>query len=136
MMPCLAARTFPSSQQARLPGTPAMTALGFPGCGPLNRAAGVSVLLVVEYDCGPVAVRSGALMLPEPDAPLAGHRTAQAVREFAMATGPDHYRRAEELLARDGPLTGEMFATAQVHAMLALAAATALVGGGRIEADG
>ena len=33
------------------------------------------------------------------------------------------------------PLTGEMLATAQVHAMLALAAATALVGGGRIEAD-
>jgi hypothetical protein len=29
-----------------------------------------------------------------------------------------------------------MLATAQVHAMLALAAATALVGGGRIEADG
>ena len=28
-----------------------------------------------------------------------------------------------------------MLATAQVHAMLALAAATALVGGGRIEAD-
>ena len=53
-----------------------------------------------------------------------------------MATGPDHYRRAEELLARDGPLTGEMLATAQVHAMLALAAATALVGDGRIEADG
>ena len=52
-----------------------------------------------------------------------------------MATGPDHYRRAEELLARDGPLTGEMLATAQVHAMLALAAATVLVGGGRIEAD-
>jgi hypothetical protein len=52
-----------------------------------------------------------------------------------VATGPDHYRRAEELLARDGPLTGEMLATAQVHAMLALAAATALVGGGRIEAD-
>ena len=52
-----------------------------------------------------------------------------------MATGPDHYRRAEELLARDGPLTGEMLATAQVHRMLALAAATALVGGGRIEAD-
>ena len=52
-----------------------------------------------------------------------------------MATGPDHYRRAEELLARDGPLTGEMLATAQVHAMLAPAAATALVGGGRIEAD-
>jgi hypothetical protein len=45
-----------------------------------------------------------------------------------MATGSDHYRRAEELLARDGPLTGEMLAAAQVHAMLALAAATALVG--------
>ena len=52
-----------------------------------------------------------------------------------MPTGPDHYRRAEELLARDGPLTGEMLATAQVHAMLALAAATALAGGDRIEAD-
>ena len=52
-----------------------------------------------------------------------------------MATGPDHYRRAEELLAHDGPLTGEVLATAQVHAALALAAATALVGGGRIEAD-
>lgn len=49
-----------------------------------------------------------------------------------MATGPEHYRRAEELLARDGPLTGEVLATAQVHATLALAAATALVGG---EAD-
>ena len=52
-----------------------------------------------------------------------------------MATGPDHYRRAEELPARDGPLTGEMLAIAQVHAMLALAAATALAGIGRIEAD-
>jgi hypothetical protein len=52
-----------------------------------------------------------------------------------VATGPEHYRRAEELLARDGPLTGEVLATAQVHATLALAAATALVGGGRIEAD-
>ena len=51
-----------------------------------------------------------------------------------MATGPEHYRRAEELLARDGPLTGEVLATAQVHATLALAAATNLVGG-RIEAD-
>ena len=38
-------------------------------------------------------------------------------------------------LARDGRLTGEVLATAQVHATLALAAATALVGGGRIEAD-
>ena len=53
-----------------------------------------------------------------------------------MATGPDHYRRVEELLARDGPLTGEILATAQVHAMLALAAATALAAGSRIEADG
>jgi hypothetical protein len=52
-----------------------------------------------------------------------------------VATGPDHYRRAEELLARDGPLTGEVLATAQVHATLALAAATALAGVGRIEAD-
>ncbi len=52
-----------------------------------------------------------------------------------MATGPDHYQLAEELLAHDGPLTSEVLATAQVHAMLALAAATALVGGGRIEDD-
>ena len=52
-----------------------------------------------------------------------------------MATGPDHYRLAEELLAGRRPLTCEMLAIAQVHAMLALAAATALVGGGRIEAD-
>ena len=52
-----------------------------------------------------------------------------------MATGPDHYRLAEELLAHDRPLTGEMLATAQVHAILALAAATALVGGNRIETD-
>jgi hypothetical protein len=52
-----------------------------------------------------------------------------------MATGPDHYQLAEELLARDGPPAGEMLATAQVHAMLALAAATALADGGRIEAD-
>ena len=52
-----------------------------------------------------------------------------------MASGPDHYRLAEELLARDGPLSGEMLATAQVHAVLALAAATALVGRHRIEAD-
>ena len=52
-----------------------------------------------------------------------------------MATGPDHYRLAEQLLAHDRPPTGEMLAIAQVHAMLALAAATALVGGDRIEAD-
>ena len=49
--------------------------------------------------------------------------------------GAPHYRRAEELLARDGPLTGELLATAQVHATLAPAAATALAGIGRIEAD-
>ena len=60
---------------------------------------------------------------------------SHAVTEFAMATGPDHYRRAEELLAADGPLTGEMLAAAHVHAMLALAAATALADGGRIEVD-
>jgi hypothetical protein len=52
-----------------------------------------------------------------------------------VATGPAHYRPAEELLARDGPLTGEVLATAQVHATLALAAATALAAWGRIEAD-
>ncbi len=52
-----------------------------------------------------------------------------------MATGADHYLRAEELLSRDGRLTGEMLAAAQVHAMLALAAPTALIGGDRIEAD-
>jgi hypothetical protein len=57
------------------------------------------------------------------------------VREFAVATGPDHYQLAEELLAGDGPLTDGMLVAAQVHAMLALAAATALVGGDRIEAD-
>jgi hypothetical protein len=52
-----------------------------------------------------------------------------------VATGPDHYRLAEELLVGHRPLTGEMLAIAQVHAMLALGAATALIGGGRIEAD-
>jgi hypothetical protein len=57
------------------------------------------------------------------------------MKEFAMATGPEHYRRAEELLACDGPLTGEVLATAQVHATLALAAATAMAAVGRIEAD-
>jgi hypothetical protein len=72
---------------------------------------------------------------PEPDAPHAAHQGAQVLREFAVATGPDHYLRAEELLACDGPLTGEMLATAQVHAMLAPAAATALADGSRIEAD-
>jgi hypothetical protein len=91
---------------------------------------------VVEYGSGPAAARSGGVILrPEPPCPSSAHRTAQAVREFAVATGPDHYRRAEDLLARDGPLTGEMLAAAQVHAMLALATATALADGGRIEAD-
>jgi hypothetical protein len=52
-----------------------------------------------------------------------------------VATGSDHCQRAEELLARDASLTAEMLATAQVHAMLALAAATALADSGRIEAD-
>lgn len=43
-------------------------------------------------------------------------------------TGPEHYREAERLLSRaidrDGP---DVAATAQVHATLALAAATAAV---------
>jgi hypothetical protein len=52
-----------------------------------------------------------------------------------MATGPDHYRLAEELLVRHGPPTREMLAIAQVHAVLTLAAATAPADGGRIEAD-
>ena len=55
--------------------------------------------------------------------------------EFAVAAGPDHYRHAEELLARDRPLTDEVLAAAHVHATLALAAATALIGRDRIEAD-
>lgn len=54
-----------------------------------------------------------------------------------MATGPEHYRLAEELLAEvtrdDGSVDfgdeGEAYvAAAQVHAILALAAATALRG--------
>jgi hypothetical protein len=32
--------------------------------------------------------------------------------ELAVATGPYHYRLAEELLARDRTLTGEMLAIA------------------------
>src|SRR5271165_1918994 len=52
-----------------------------------------------------------------------------------MATGPDHYKLAEDLLVSDGPHTGEVIGVAQVHAMLALAAATALASGGRIETD-
>jgi hypothetical protein len=50
-----------------------------------------------------------------------------------MATGPDHYRKAEELLVDAAEATVElpyaadrMVARAQVHATLALAAATAL----------
>lgn len=56
-----------------------------------------------------------------------------------MSTGPDHFREAERLLAGrtlpatgDGtetfwvPATGDDIAAAQVHATLALAAATAL----------
>lgn len=52
-----------------------------------------------------------------------------------MATGPEHYRRAEALInglgAVDAPGTDEtrdVLALAQVHATLALAAATALSG--------
>jgi hypothetical protein len=52
-----------------------------------------------------------------------------------MATGPEHYRLAEDLLACNGPLAGEVIGAAQIHAMLALAAATALASGGRIETD-
>jgi len=52
-----------------------------------------------------------------------------------MTTGPDHYRLAEELLTSHGPLNGELIGAAQVHATLALAAATALASATRIEAD-
>ncbi|WP_458089326.1 hypothetical protein [Streptomyces malaysiensis] len=47
--------------------------------------------------------------------------------------GPEHYRQAEGLLneadhiGREGGDTGELIAAAQVHATLALAAATALI---------
>ncbi len=41
-------------------------------------------------------------------------------------TGPEHYLRAEELLSGTTYPDPENIATAQVHAMLALAAATAL----------
>lgn len=52
-----------------------------------------------------------------------------------MATGPDHYRTAEDLLVQADELAAEyggeagqmLIAAAQVHATLALAAATALV---------
>lgn len=45
-------------------------------------------------------------------------------------TGPDHYREAERLLDgyMRGELTGAVCEIAQVHATLALAAATALAG--------
>lgn len=48
-------------------------------------------------------------------------------------TGPEHYREAEKLLALDENLResggdpGDMLFAAQVHATLALAAATALI---------
>ena len=43
-------------------------------------------------------------------------------------TGPEHYREAERLVAAvsTGELTGDALARAQVHAALALAAATAM----------
>ena len=44
-------------------------------------------------------------------------------------TGPDHYQAAEQLLdtlGGDGPVSQRVAAAAQVHATLALAAATAL----------
>jgi hypothetical protein len=52
-------------------------------------------------------------------------------------TGPDHYRLAEELLTDRGVLDGVLVGTAQVHATLALAAATAMASdfGNRAEAD-
>jgi hypothetical protein len=52
-------------------------------------------------------------------------------------TGPDHYRLAEELLADRGILDDVLVGAAQAHAMLALAAATAMAGdfGNRAEAD-
>ncbi|MGW5465190.1 hypothetical protein [Streptomyces sp. NPDC003996] len=55
-----------------------------------------------------------------------------------MATGPDHYQEAERLLrlasahevqaGSDSPDLAHLYAEAQVHATLALAAATALNG--------
>ena len=42
-------------------------------------------------------------------------------------TGPEHYREAERLLV--GQPTSAIIATAQVHATLALAAATGIDGG-------
>ena len=58
-----------------------------------------------------------------------------------MATGPDHYKMAESLLkvADEGSVDWEpTVATAQVHALLSLAAATALghlIEGGPMGAD-
>ncbi len=45
-------------------GTYVETAADFQGPGTLNRAGGVSVLPVVEHGSGPVATRSGAVILP------------------------------------------------------------------------
>jgi hypothetical protein len=52
-------------------------------------------------------------------------------------TGPDHYRLAEELLSDRGVLHDVIVGVAQAHAMLALAAATAMAGdfGSRAEAE-
>jgi hypothetical protein len=52
-------------------------------------------------------------------------------------TGPDHYRLAEELLTDRGVLDDVLIGTAQVHATLALAAATAMASDfrNRAEAD-
>jgi hypothetical protein len=47
-------------------------------------------------------------------------------------TGPEHYRRAEELLAERHVINEINHAAAHIHALLALAAATAV----RTEADG
>ena len=50
-------------------------------------------------------------------------------------TGPDHYRLAEELLTDRGVLDEVLIGIAQVHATLALAAATALAGDSRNRAE-
>jgi hypothetical protein len=77
---------------------PVMTATDCRGLRHAEPRRGRSRVLVVEYGSGR-SPRSGVVILsPEPDAPDAAHRAAQAVREFAVATGPDHYRRAEELV--------------------------------------
>jgi hypothetical protein len=54
--------------------------------------------------------------------------------EWSTETGPVHFRRAEELAAEahkllgqgDGQATADVWAAAQAHAVLALAAATAV----------